>query len=138
MDSSIQEMLACLEQRKDVYLPSKFWETYSEKNLKQLECDGFENFEQTIALNYFLPPVAAFCKAARDLGFSRALATTTAQNHVLDFGRSRACRGGKRLESLRSPRVGISDRVLARVERVLMGFRLAVGEEALIVLEVEQ
>lgn len=46
-------MFHCLRQGPTVYLPSKFWEEFNEKNLNQLEMDGIQNLKQTLALNYF-------------------------------------------------------------------------------------
>src|SRR5262245_38384660 len=33
--------------------PSRFWVELNRKNLEQLQTSGYENFKQTLALNYF-------------------------------------------------------------------------------------
>ncbi|MCL5038163.1 MAG: putative sugar O-methyltransferase [Chloroflexi bacterium] len=53
MQAVLQEMFDCFSKGNPVYLPSKFWESYNEKNLGQLESHGYDNFKQTLALNYF-------------------------------------------------------------------------------------
>ncbi|MBW1910576.1 MAG: putative sugar O-methyltransferase [Deltaproteobacteria bacterium] len=47
-------MFQYLSTGNPVYLPSRFWDTLNKKNLEHLESDdGYENFKQTIARNYF-------------------------------------------------------------------------------------
>jgi len=46
-------MFDCFSKGDQIYLPSKFWEFYNEKNIKQLEISGIENIKQTVAQNYF-------------------------------------------------------------------------------------
>jgi putative sugar O-methyltransferase len=53
MDSRADAMLACMAQGDPVYLPSRFWQHYNEKNREQLDADGFENLKRTVATNYF-------------------------------------------------------------------------------------
>ena len=46
-------MVSCLLKGNPIYLPSKFWESYNQRNLEQLKSEGFENLKQTVAQNYF-------------------------------------------------------------------------------------
>ena len=49
----IREMFDALSGAPTEVLPSKYWIELNRKNLEQLEEHGYENFKQTIALNYF-------------------------------------------------------------------------------------
>lgn len=53
MKTSLEEMVRCLGKGDTIYLPSRYWEMLNRKNLEQLESEGYDNFKQTIALNYF-------------------------------------------------------------------------------------
>ncbi len=53
MNEVLRAMFVCFSRGNEVYLPSKFWEFYNEKNIKQLETEGIENIKQTVARNYF-------------------------------------------------------------------------------------
>jgi putative sugar O-methyltransferase len=49
----LKEMFAGLEGARAETLPSKFWEHYNEKNVRELSTTGYDNFKRTLALNYF-------------------------------------------------------------------------------------
>ncbi len=49
----ISEMFEALSEAPKEVLPSKYWIELNKENLKQLEDTGYENFKQTVALNYF-------------------------------------------------------------------------------------
>jgi putative sugar O-methyltransferase len=53
MISRIQEMLAELAFASDLVRPSKFWEELNQRNIQQLNDEGYENFKRTVARNYF-------------------------------------------------------------------------------------
>ncbi len=53
MNEILKSMSDCLRQGPPVYLPSKFWEEFNEKNIGQLDSEGIQNFKRTLALNYF-------------------------------------------------------------------------------------
>ena len=53
MNDTLKLMFECLSKGDEVFLPSKFWEALNQKNVKQLETEGFDNFKQTLAQNYF-------------------------------------------------------------------------------------
>lgn len=53
MNEILRAMFDCFSKGDQVYLPSKFWEFYNEKNIKQLEAEGIQNIKQTVARNYF-------------------------------------------------------------------------------------
>ncbi len=46
-------MFEALSEAPKEVLPSKYWIELNKENLKQLEDTGYENFKQTVALNYF-------------------------------------------------------------------------------------
>jgi hypothetical protein len=46
-------MLDGLAHARPEVLPSRYWIELNQKNLDQLQAEGYENFKQTIALNYF-------------------------------------------------------------------------------------
>lgn len=50
---TMQEMFHALSNAPNEILPSKFWVELNNRNLTQLEEQGYENFKRTIALNYF-------------------------------------------------------------------------------------
>ena len=49
----IEEMLKAMEDSRAEVLPSQFWQDLNKRNVDQLERQGYENFKQTIATNYF-------------------------------------------------------------------------------------
>jgi putative sugar O-methyltransferase len=49
----LTEMFEALRAARPEVLPSAFWEHYNQKNLAQLDHDGYDNFKRTIVLNYF-------------------------------------------------------------------------------------
>jgi putative sugar O-methyltransferase len=51
--SRIEEMIAAMEGARPEVLPSRFWQQLNQKNLDQLGRQGYENFKQTLATNYF-------------------------------------------------------------------------------------
>jgi putative sugar O-methyltransferase len=53
MNSRIQEMLDELGLANELVRPSKFWEELNERNIQQLDDEGYENFKRTVARNYF-------------------------------------------------------------------------------------
>ena len=53
MDSVLKQMLLAYEKSPPEVMPSKYWIALNKKNVAQLLDTGFENFKQTIALNYF-------------------------------------------------------------------------------------
>src|SRR6266851_3792240 len=53
MKTIIDSMVKELSRGNPNYLPSKFWQTLNQKNLEQIEVEGFQNFKQTVAQNYF-------------------------------------------------------------------------------------
>lgn len=53
MNEILRSMFDCFTKGNQIYQPSKFWEFYNEKNIKQLEIEGIENIKQTVARNYF-------------------------------------------------------------------------------------
>ena len=53
MNEILRNMFDCFSKGNQVYLPSKFWNFFNEKNIKQLEIEGIENIKQTVARNYF-------------------------------------------------------------------------------------
>jgi 2-polyprenyl-3-methyl-5-hydroxy-6-metoxy-1,4-benzoquinol methylase len=81
-----------------------------------------------------IPPARPLCQAALAVGFARAVSSAGAQNRVLDFARSRACLGGRTLDLLRSPHIGVPDRLLSLAEAVVGAIGAAVGEESVVVL----
>ena len=46
-------MFDCFSNGSSAYHPSKFWEYYNDRNIKQLEAEGIDNIKQTVATNYF-------------------------------------------------------------------------------------
>lgn len=46
-------MFSCLAHGDPLYLPSQFWHDLNEKNVRELELDGYERFKRTVARNYF-------------------------------------------------------------------------------------
>jgi len=48
MNEILKAMFVCFSRGNEVYLPSKFWEFYNEKNIKQLEIEGIENIKQPL------------------------------------------------------------------------------------------
>ncbi len=52
-DRHLQEMLDALAAAPEITRPSQFWLELNLKNVNQLQQQGYENFKQTIALNYF-------------------------------------------------------------------------------------
>lgn len=53
IDAILDSMFDCLSRGNPIYLPSKFWESYNQKNLRELEEEGLKNIKQTVAGNYF-------------------------------------------------------------------------------------
>ena len=53
MNKIIQDMVDCLSNGNSAYHPSKFWEYYNDRNIRQLEAEGIDNIKQTVATNYF-------------------------------------------------------------------------------------
>jgi len=53
MNSTVESMIQELSRGNPSYLPSKFWQTLNEKNISQIEGDGFATFKRTVAQNYF-------------------------------------------------------------------------------------
>jgi putative sugar O-methyltransferase len=53
MNEILRSMFDCFSKGDQIYLPSKFWEFYNDKNIKQIEIEGIENIKQTVARNYF-------------------------------------------------------------------------------------
>jgi len=53
MDPILQSMFEELARGDEVYLPSKFWQSYNQKNVAQLDQEGLANIKQTVAQNYF-------------------------------------------------------------------------------------
>jgi len=53
MNTRITEMLEELSHARDEVLPSKFWTELNNKNIQQLEMEGYGNFKRTITRNYF-------------------------------------------------------------------------------------
>jgi putative sugar O-methyltransferase len=53
MKEILRSMFDCFTKGDKIYLPSKFWEFYNDKNIKQLEIEGIDNIKQTVATNYF-------------------------------------------------------------------------------------
>ena len=53
MRTILNEMFSCLNEGKEIYLPSKFWQQLNEKNIAQLEASGLHNLKRTLAKNYF-------------------------------------------------------------------------------------
>src|SRR5713101_756552 len=51
--TELQEMTAALAGARPEVLPSKYWEWLNRMNLDQLHTKGYDNFKQTLALNYF-------------------------------------------------------------------------------------
>ncbi len=49
----LDPMLECLRQNDPVFHPSKFWESYNERNNADLIEHGFDNLKRTLAKNYF-------------------------------------------------------------------------------------
>jgi putative sugar O-methyltransferase len=49
----LTEMFDALRSARPEVLPSAFWEHYNQRNLAQLDQDGYDNFKRTIVLNYF-------------------------------------------------------------------------------------
>ena len=49
----IQQMYEAMRDAPPETLPSRFWIELNRRNLDQLKAFGFENFKQTLALNYF-------------------------------------------------------------------------------------
>ncbi|WP_420100944.1 putative sugar O-methyltransferase [Bosea sp. (in: a-proteobacteria)] len=46
-------MLLHMQRCEGVFRPSAFWDHFDEKNLRQLDAEGIENFKRTINQNYF-------------------------------------------------------------------------------------
>jgi putative sugar O-methyltransferase len=53
MHSRVQEMFDELKKAPTEMLPSKYWEHLNQRNLTQLDEDGYANFKRTLARNYF-------------------------------------------------------------------------------------
>jgi len=49
----LTSMFQYLSTGNPVYLPSRFWNTLNKKNMQHLISDGYDNFKQTVARNYF-------------------------------------------------------------------------------------
>src|SRR5258705_10071384 len=49
----IEEMISAMANARPEVLPSRFWQDLNQKNLDQLHRQGYENFKQTVATNYF-------------------------------------------------------------------------------------
>jgi putative sugar O-methyltransferase len=52
-DQVLSDMFSALEEGNPVFSPSKFWRSWSEKNVNQINEFGIENFKQTAGTNYF-------------------------------------------------------------------------------------
>jgi len=52
LDAVLKEMMLSYERSPGEVMPSNYWKVLNSKNLTQLLETGFENFKQTIALNY--------------------------------------------------------------------------------------
>jgi putative sugar O-methyltransferase len=52
-DRELSDMFTALEEGNPVFSPSKFWRSWSEKNVNQIKDFGIENFKQTAGTNYF-------------------------------------------------------------------------------------
>ena len=52
-DHELSDMFTALEEGNPVFSPSKFWRSWSEKNVNQIKDFGIENFKQTTGTNYF-------------------------------------------------------------------------------------
>jgi putative sugar O-methyltransferase len=50
---SLTEMLECLRGGDPIYHPSRFWESFNERNNRELTEQGFDNMKRTLATNYF-------------------------------------------------------------------------------------
>jgi putative sugar O-methyltransferase len=53
MNLRINEMIEDLSHAREEVLPSKFWIELNNKNVHQLETEGYENFKRTVVRNYF-------------------------------------------------------------------------------------
>ena len=53
MDKVLKEMMLSYERDEGKNYTSDYWKELNNKNISQLIEDGFENFKQTVALNYF-------------------------------------------------------------------------------------
>lgn len=53
VDAEMQQMFDGMSNARKEVLPSKYWVELNQKNCEQLEKSGYENFKQTLALNYF-------------------------------------------------------------------------------------
>jgi len=52
-DARLKRMMGVIDSFKTDIKPSKYWLELNRRNLAQLESTGYENFKQTLALNYF-------------------------------------------------------------------------------------
>jgi putative sugar O-methyltransferase len=49
----LEAMFKCFAQGDATYHPSKFWNHLNHRNVQQLETEGYQEFKQTLAQNYF-------------------------------------------------------------------------------------
>jgi len=53
IDSDLKNMLVVAQKVPEETRPSQYWQVLMKKNLKQIIDKGYDNFKQTVALNYF-------------------------------------------------------------------------------------
>ncbi len=53
LDPELNAMLEAYRVSDPTFASSRYWEVLSRKNVEQLDTEGFENFKQTVAMNYF-------------------------------------------------------------------------------------
>lgn len=53
MNKYLKEILIGYKKSPNIYQPSKFWQVLNQKHFDKLAKDGYENFKETVNLNYF-------------------------------------------------------------------------------------
>src|SRR5450432_324389 len=54
IDDRLQTMFKALDTAKAITQPSQYWVDLNQKNIDQLKQSGYQNFKQTVTLNYFM------------------------------------------------------------------------------------